>query len=42
MEAIGGAFGKLSMLEEDAVRDPEVAEQMSSWAEKEMARMRKR
>ena len=42
MEAIGGAFGKLSILEEDIVRDPEVAKQMSSWAEQEMARMRKR
>ena len=30
MQAIGGAVGKLSMLEEDAVGDPEVAEQMSS------------
>ena len=41
MQAIGAAVGKLSMLEEDAVGDPEVAEQMSSWTEKEMARMQK-
>jgi hypothetical protein len=33
--------GKLSMLEEDTVGDPEVVEQMSSWTEKEMAWMQK-
>jgi hypothetical protein len=30
MQAIGVAVGKLSMLEEDTVGDPEVVEQMSS------------
>ena len=30
MQAIGAAVGKLSMLEEDAVGDPKVAEQISS------------
>ena len=36
MEAIGGIFEELSVLEEDAVEDPKAAEQMSSWAEGEM------
>jgi len=30
MEAIGGIFEELSVLEEDAVVDPKAAEQMSS------------
>ena len=41
MEAISRALEKLSTFEEDLVGDPEVAEQMSSWAEEEMAQMQK-